>query len=178
MAPQTRSIINIYTVDPSRLSRIPAYERDGVPSDQHALRVIDVDGSAVNACVLFFGKAESLNLRAPAKLNGFRFLCHRGIIITAYRTFFKRFQALYAHVTGHRETFVFPYGCEHVALTQIPGPMPDDGSDVDSDGLRNPARYQDPSSSEEFNFIFRTKLLFNDRGKLIIIVLCRCVRIY
>lgn len=195
MNPRTHSIINLYTIDPNVLRRSPAYTRNGKSSDMHVLQLKDMEGRTSNACVLFYGKVEACNLRRPTRIDHNRFLLHRGIIITAYKAFFKRFLALYAHVTGHQETFIFPYGCFHVALTQMPMSPSDteehteehtesnseSGSVSSADydltnandtvGMRLPPFYQDPSSLEEFSFGFRNKTLFNDRGKHDIFIL-------
>lgn len=170
MAPQTRTIINIYTVDPNNVRMAPAYSSRRVSSDLRVMQVQGLTGPASNACVLFYGKVDSCNLRIPATLTDCQFHFARGIVVTAYSSLFNRFLALHAHLTGQTETFVFPYGSSHVAFSQIPSSTtcPESRTlspDEMGEKMKTPAHSQDSSSSDEFSFRFRTKMLFNDRGK-------------
>lgn len=188
MAPQTKSIVNINTVDPGILSRVPAYMHNGAPSDKHVLRLKSVTGPGGNVCLLLYGTVVDSYLRNPGEVANSRVVRQRGIVLSAYKPTFKRISALYAHVKGEKETFMYPYGQSHVALTQSPEAVATGGSNFDSDpesgseskdavkvnvkdAMRRPLFSQDPRSKQDFSFKSTTNLLFDQKGKPCLMVL-------
>lgn len=191
MAPQVKTILNVNTVNPTLVCRAPVQMYNGVPSDQHVFRLKCDKGLTNIACVLVYGKADDVYLRAPAIKNTGRAIRHRGLVTTAYRANLKRLSMFIAHVIGHRETFAFHYGGSHVALSQRPEPLasgellPGDGyssdsaSESDSESKVTIGRYkdrkrnetkrqrfsQDPSDMDDFNFQFPVNMSFNEEGE-------------
>lgn len=194
MVPRIKSIVNIHTVDPSVLCRVPVNICNGVPSDKHTFRLKGVEGAAGTICILLYGKSSDVYLRRPAGVDTGRATFHRGLTITAYRSVFRRLLAIIAHITGHKETFVFHYGLQHVALSQRPeaptisGSSSDDNSELsvekgvrvnhDRDDMKRPRYAQDAAGLEDFNFKFPIEMSFEERGVHVILFPDQYIRTY
>lgn len=178
MAARIKSVVNVNTVDPSILCRVPAYIKDGTPSDKHVLRLVDERGPEGNVCVLLYGKVAHSNLRSPGEINNSRLVRQRGLVISAYEPTFERVSSLYAHVKGQKEVFLYPYGRSFVALTQSPEAVVTGASDVDlasgsesvveneaaGEAMRRPLFSQDGNSRQPFTFKSPSTLLFDQKG--------------
>lgn len=184
MASRTKSIVNINTVDPSILRRVPAYVQNGNPSDKHVLRFLNENGPDGIVCILVYGSVICSYLRNPGEINNSRVVRQRGLVISAYKTTFKRVTSLYAHVKGEKEVFLYPYGKSCVALTQSPEAVitgrsnfdsdPESDSELKSNGrgsqvaskdvMRRPLFFQNANSKQEFSFKHSSNLLFDQKG--------------
>jgi hypothetical protein len=166
MPPQTNSVVNMYTVDPDILCREPIYVYNGLPADNHILRLKGVGGPEGNACFLFYGKVGHSFLQHPATAHIGANIAYRGIFITSYKANLKRLQQVIAHFAGKREDFVLPYGSCQLALTQTPKlTNMSDNEGVDIAGMKHPLYWQDASSPESFNFKFPAQIPFDQKRK-------------
>lgn len=188
MASRTKSIVNINSVDPKILCRVPAYTRNGIPSDKHVLRLMKESGPEGNVCVLLYGKVTRSYLRSPGEIHNSRVVRQRGLVISAYKATFKRVASLYAHVNGEKAVFLYPYSKSVVALTQSPEAYGTGGSNFDSDPeseseskverkaakdtMRRPIFFQDSSNKQPFSFKNPSNLLFDQKGVYFLLPPC------
>lgn len=204
-APYTNSIVNLFTVDPDYISRVPLY-KNGSASDRHVLRTNNAHGGKPGdiACLLIPGKVITTNLREPVEYfskDGSLYRV-RGVTITAYKTYFDRLSDMIAHTMGSTHTIYMPVGTGCAFITQGTesggrntrrGGME---SDSDRETTAKPKRYanrsskvkekgnssmksapytQDAKSTDMFNFKFNPSLTFNQRGKWIICFISMCL---
>lgn len=182
----------MFTVNPSYISRVPLQASD-TSSDRHVLRTNNAHGGKPGdvACFLIPGKVITSNLREPVEYfsNDRKIQRARGVVITAYSTFFDRLSDIIAHTMGVTQTIYLPIGTECVFITQGTEGTGQNmkRGDSDSDGEaparlkykatqgRNgkaksnialkPAPYtQEATDMDIFNFKFNSSLAFDERG--------------